>query len=338
MGTEAHTLPSEITVIAIRAAGGPEVLVPEQRPLPQLNEGEVLVKVAAAGVNRPDVMQRKGLYPPPKGATDIPGLEIAGEVVALGKNASRWKVGDRVMALVIGGGYAQFCPAHESHALAVPKGLSLIEAGAVPETFFTVWHNVFERGRLSAGETLLVHGGSSGIGTTAIQLAKAFAARVITTAGSEAKCEACRKLGADVAVNYRNEDFVAATKAATGGKGADVILDMIGGDYIERNYEVAAVEGRLVQIAFQASAKATVDFRRLMLKRLTHTGSTLRPRSVADKAAIAAAIEQKVLPLIASGKIRPVIDSKFALAQASDAHGRMETSEHIGKIVLTIGH
>jgi NADPH2:quinone reductase len=327
-----------MTVIAIRAPGGPDVLVPEQRPLPQLKDGEVLVKVAAAGVNRPDVMQRKGLYPPPKGATDIPGLEIAGEVVALGNNASKWKMGDRVMALVVGGGYAQFCPAHESHALAVPSGLSLVEAGAIPETSFTVWYNIFERGRLRAGETLLVHGGSSGIGTTAIQLAKALGARVITTAGSEAKCEACRKLGADVAVNYRNEDFVALTKTATEGKGADVILDMIGGDYIERNYEAAAVDGRIVQIAFQASSKATVDFRRLMLKRLTHTGSTLRARSVADKAAIAAAIEQNVIPFIASGKVRPVVDSKFPLAQASAAHARMDASEHIGKIVLTVDH
>ncbi len=331
-------LPAEITAIAIRAPGAPETLVSEHRPMPQLHDGEVLLKVAAAGVNRPDVMQRQGLYPPPKGATDIPGLEVAGEVVALGNNASRWNLGDRVMALVVGGGYAQFCPAHESHALPVPSGLSDVEAAAIPETFFTVWHNVFERGRLRAGETLLVHGGSSGIGTTAIQLAKASGARVITTAGSHAKCDACRKLGADVAVNYRTEDFVAATKAATGGKGADVILDMVGGDYIERNYEAAAVEGRIVQIAFQASAKATVDFRRLMLKRLIHTGSTLRARSVADKAAIAAAINERVLPLIAAGKVRPLIDSTFALAKAAEAHARMEASGHIGKIVLTVEH
>jgi NADPH2:quinone reductase len=281
-------------------------------------------------------MQRQGRYPPPAGATDIPGLEIAGEVVALGKNASRWKLGDRVMALVVGGGYAQFCAAHESHALPIPAGLANVEASAIPETFFTVWHNVFERGRLRAGETLLVHGGSSGIGTTAIQLAKAFGARVITTAGSDAKCETCRKLGADVAINYRTEDFVAAIKQAPGGKGADVILDMVGGEYIERNYEAAAVEGRIVQIAFQASPKATVDFRRLMLKRLIHTGSTLRARSIADKAAIAAALEQQVLPLIAAGKVRPVIDSTFPLAKAAEAHARMEASGHIGKIVLTV--
>ena len=329
-------LPTEMTAIAIRESGGPDVLVPERRPLPLTADGEVLVKVAAAGVNRPDVMQRQGLYPPPAGAADIPGLEIAGEVVALGAGVKRWKLGDEVMALVVGGGYAEYCPAHETHALPLPRGVAPIEAAAIPETFFTVWHNVFERGRLRAGETLLVHGGSSGIGTAAIQLAKAFGARVVTTAGSAEKCDACRRLGADVAVNYRTEDFVAATKAATGGKGADVVLDMVGGDYIERNYEAAAVEGRVVQIAFQGSAKATVDFRRIMLKRLTHTGSTLRARSVADKGAIARAVEEGVLPLIAAGKIRPVMDSTFPLAQACAAHTRMEASSHIGKIVLTV--
>ncbi len=329
-------LPAEMTAIAIRAPGGPEMLVPEKRPLPQPAAGEVLVKVAAAGVNRPDVMQRQGHYPPPKGATDIPGLEIAGEVVALGQGVTRWKLGDQVMALVVGGGYAEYCPAHESHCLPVPAGLSLTEAAAIPETFFTVWHNTFERGQLKAGETLLVHGGSSGIGTTAIQLAKAFGARVITTAGSAEKCEACRKLGADVAVNYKSEDFVAATKDATGGKGADVILDMVGGDYIERNYEAAAVDGRIVQIAFLANPKATVDFRRIMMKRLTHTGSTLRARSVPDKAAIARAVDERVLPLIVAGKAKPVMDSTFPLAQAAAAHARMEASAHIGKIVLVV--
>jgi NADPH2:quinone reductase len=281
-------------------------------------------------------MQRKGLYPPPKGATDIPGLEVAGEVVALGAGVTRWKLGDRVMALVVGGGYAQYCLAHESACLLVPPGLSMTEAAAIPETFFTVYHNLFERGRLKAGETMLVHGGSSGIGTAAIQLAHASGARVITTAGSAEKCEACRTLGADVAINYKTEDFVAATKGATGGKGADVILDMVGGDYIERNYEAAAVEGRIVQIAFQGSPKATVDFRRIMLKRLTHTGSVLRSRPVADKGAIARGVEQQVLPLIASGRVRPVMDSTFPLAQASAAHARMEASTHIGKIVLTV--
>jgi NADPH2:quinone reductase len=330
------TLPAEMTAITIRAPGGPEELVPERRPLPRLADGEVLVKVKAAGVNRPDVMQRQGLYPPPAGATDIPGLEIAGEVVALGPGATRWKLGDEVMALVVGGGYAEYCPAHESHALPLPRGLTPIEAAAIPETFFTVWHNAFERGRLRAGETLLVHGGSSGIGTTAIQLAKAFGARVVTTAGSAEKCDACRRLGADVAVNYRAQDFVAATKAATDGKGADVVLDMVGGDYIERNYEAAAVEGRIVQIAVQGSPKATVDFRRIMVKRLTHTGSTLRARSVPDKGAIAHAVERHVLPLIAAGKVRPVVDSTFPLAQASAAHARMEARAHIGKIVLVV--
>jgi NADPH:quinone reductase len=329
-------LPAEITVIAIRAPGGPEMLVPEPRPLPQPAEGEVLVKVAAAGVNRPDVAQRQGNYPPPKGATDIPGLEIAGEVVALGPGVRRWKLGDKVMALVVGGGYAEYCLAHESHCLPVPAGLSMVEAAAIPETFFTVWHNTFERGRLAAGETLLVHGGSSGIGTVAIQLAKAFGARVVTTAGSAEKCEACRKLGADVAVNYKTEDFVAATKAATAGRGAEVVLDMVGGDYIERNYEAAAIDGRIVQIAFLGSSKATVDFRRLMLKRLTHTGSTLRARSVADKAAIARAVEDRVLPLIAAGKVKPLIDSTFPLREAAAAHAKMEASTHIGKIVLVV--
>jgi len=325
-----------MTAIVIRAPGGPEMLVPEQVPVSQPGAREVLVKVAAAGVNRPDVMQRKGLYPPPPGATDIPGLEIAGEVVALGAEVTRWKLGDKVMALVVGGGYAQLCVAHESHALPIPSNLSPVEAAAIPETFFTVWHNAFERGRLQAGETLLVHGGSSGIGTAAIQLAKARGARVITTAGTAHKCEACRKLGADVAINYKDEDFVAATKAATHGRGADVILDMVGGDYIGRNYEAAAVEGRVVQIAFQGTPKATVDFRRIMLKRLTHTGSTLRARSIEDKGAIARAVEQHVLPLIEAGRVRPVIDSTFPLAQAAAAHARMETSEHIGKIVLTL--
>ncbi len=330
-----NPLPTHMTAIAIRKAGGPDELIAEERPMPAPTAGEILVKVAAAGVNRPDVMQRKGLYPPPKGASDIPGLEIAGEVTALGPNVTRWKVGDKVMALVVGGGYADHCLAHESHALPVPPSLSMIEAGAVPETFFTVWHNVFERGGLKSGDTLLVHGGTSGIGTTAIQLAKQFGARVITTAGSAEKCEAARRLGADVAINYKTEDFVAATKEATGGRGAEVILDMVGGDYIAKNYEAAAVEGRIVQIAFMGSAKATVDFSRVMLKRLHHTGSTLRSRSVADKGAIARALEDRVLPLLAAGKVKPVIDSTFPLTKAAEAHARMESSAHIGKIVLT---
>lgn len=327
-------LPTKMTAIGIKGAGGPDMLAPEQRPVPTPGSGEILVKVAAAGVNRPDVMQRMGLYPPPPGAPDIPGLEVAGEVVALGTNVKRWKLGDRVMALVVGGGYAEYCIAHESHVLPV-SGLSMIEAAAIPETFFTVWHNTFERGGLKSGETLLIHGGSSGIGTTAIQLAKAFGARVITTAGSQEKCEACRKLGADVAVNYKTEDFVTATKTATSDKGAEVIVDMVGGDYIARNYEAAAVEGRIVQIAFQGSPKATVDFRRIMLKRLHHTGSTLRSRSVADKGAIARAVEENVLPLIAAGKVKPIIYKTFPLSKAAAAHALMESSAHIGKIVLT---
>ena len=328
-------LPTRMTAIGIKTPGGPDALVPEERPVPKPGAGEILVKVAAAGVNRPDVMQRQGNYPPPPGAPDIPGLEIAGEVVALGPDAKRWKIGDKVMALVIGGGYAEYALAHESHALPV-GGLSMIEAAAVPETFFTVWHNVFERGALQKGETLLVHGGTSGIGTTAIMLAKEFGARVVTTAGSAEKCEACRKLGADVAINYKTEDFVAATKAATNDKGAELILDMVGGDYIGRNYEAAAVEGRIVQIAFQGGPKAEVNFMRLMLKRLHHTGSTLRSRSVADKGAIAKAITEKVLPLFAKGKAKPIIYKTFALRDAAKAHALMESSAHIGKIVLTV--
>src|SRR6187551_1695494 len=322
-------IPSQMTAIGIKAAGGPDMLAPEQRPVPQPGAGEILVKVAAAGVNRPDVMQRKGLYPPPPGAPDIPGLEIAGEIVALGSDVKRWKTGDRIMALVSGGGYAEYCVAHESHALPV-SGLSMVEAAAIPETFFTVWHNTFERGGLKEGETLLVHGGTSGIGTTAIQLAKAFGARVITTAGTDEKCEACRKLGADTAINYKTQDFVAITKETTDGKGADVILDMVGGDYVARNYEAAAVEGRVVQIAFQGSSKSTLDLRRLMLKRLHHTGSTLRSRSVADKGAIRQAVEENALPLVAAGKVRPVIYKTFPFKEAAAAHALMETSTHIG--------
>jgi len=328
------TLPIDMIAIAITAPGGPEVLAPHRRPVPTPGADEILVKVAASGVNRPDVMQRMGLYPPPPGASEIPGLEIAGEVIAMGSNATRWKIGDRVCALVSGGGYAEYCVAHESHALAVPHGLAMSEAAAIPETFFTVWHNLFERGRLAADETVLVHGGSSGIGTTAIQLAKAYGATVLVTAGTDEKCAACRALGADHAINYRTTDFVAAAKEATGGAGVNLILDMVGGEYIGRNYEAAAADGRIVQIAIQAGGRATVDFRRLMLKRLTHTGSTLRSRSVADKAAIAAAVAEKVMPLVASGKVRPVMDSTFTLAEAASAHARMESSHHIGKIVL----
>jgi NADPH2:quinone reductase len=328
-------LPTSMKAIAIKAAGGPEMLVPAELPVPTPGDGEILVKVAAAGVNRPDVMQRKGLYPAPKGAPETPGLEIAGNVVAVGNGVTRWKLGDKVMALVIGGGYAEYALAHESHAL--PAGqLPMVEAGAIPETFFTVWHNVFQRGALTSGETLLVHGGSSGIGTTAIQLAKNFGAKVIVTAGTQEKCDACRKLGADIAVNYKTEDFVEAVKTATGGSGANVILDMVGGDYIARNYEAAAVEGRIVQIAFMGSPKAEVNFQRIMLKRLHHTGSTLRSRSVTDKGAIARDLEEMALPLIVSGKVKPVIYKTFPLDRAADAHALMESNAHIGKIVLSL--
>lgn len=328
-------LPERMTAIGIKTPGGPEVLVPEERPVPKPGDGEILIKVAAAGVNRPDVVQRMGHYPPPPGASDIPGLEIAGEIVAFGSGVKRWKNGDRVMALVSGGGYAEYCLAHASHAMPV-SGLSMVEAAAIPETFMTVWHNVFERGALKAGETLLVHGGSSGIGTTAIQLAKAFGAKVIATAGSDDKCDACRKLGADVAVNYKTQDFVALTKEATGGNGAELILDMVGGDYIGRNYDAAAVEGRIVQIAFMGGPKAEVNFMRLMLKRLHHTGSTLRARSNADKGAIAGAVEANALPLVAAGKVKPVIFKTFPLREAPKAHVLMESSAHIGKIVLEV--
>jgi putative PIG3 family NAD(P)H quinone oxidoreductase len=329
-------LPSTMSAITIREPGGPDVLAAAAQPVPSPGEGEILVKVAAAGVNRPDVLQRQGNYPPPKGATEIPGLEIAGEIAAIGSGVTRWKEGDTVMALVVGGGYAEYCLAFEGHALPVPANLTMIEAAAIPETFFTIWHNVFERGRLKAGETLLVHGGSSGIGTAAIALAKAFGARVITTAGTSEKCEACRKLGADLAIDYKAEDFVALTKEATQGRGADLILDMVGGEYVGRNYEAAAVEGRIVQIAFIASPRVNVDLMPLMLKRLTHTGSTLRARAVADKAAIARAVETNVLPLIAAGRVKPVIDSTFPLDQASAAQAHMESGKHIGKIVLTL--
>lgn len=329
-------LPAQMTVVGITKPGGPEVLVPETRAVPQPVANEILIKVAAAGVNRPDISQRSGAYPPPPGASDLPGLEVSGEVVALGANATRFKIGDKVMSLVAGGGYAQYCLTHETHAMRVPAGFSMLEAGATPETLMTVWHNVFERGGLQPGETLLIHGGSSGIGTMAIQLAKAFGSKVLVTVGSQDKVDACLKLGADKAINYKTQDFVAEVKAATDKIGANVILDMVGGDYIERNYDAAAMDGRIVQIAFLGSPKATVNFTKLMIKRLHHTGSTLRPRSVADKAAMVEAITAKVLPLLQNGKVKPLMDSTFPLEKASEAHTRMETSQHIGKIVLTV--
>ncbi|MGV2981125.1 NAD(P)H-quinone oxidoreductase [Camelimonas sp. ID_303_24] len=327
-------LPKSMNAIEITAPGGPDVLKLTQRPVPAPGAGEILVRVTAAGVNRPDVLQRAGGYPPPPGASDLPGLEIAGEVVAAGDGANRFPVGARICALVAGGGYAKYAVVHESNALPVPAGFSDLEAAALPETFFTVWTNVFERGGLVAGETLLVHGGTSGIGTTAIMLAKAFGARVFATAGTDEKCAECLRLGADLAINYRTQDFAKEVKTATGGAGVEVILDMVGGDYIQKNYEAAAMDGRIVQIAFLNGPRATVDFTRLMMKRLTHTGSTLRARPVAAKASIARALEEKVWPLLASGAIRPVIHAQFPLAEAAAAHALMESSAHVGKIML----
>jgi NADPH2:quinone reductase len=329
-------IPSQMTVIGISKPGGPEVLLPETRPVPAPGPNEILIKVMAAGVNRPDVAQRSGAYPPPPGASDLPGLEVAGEVAALGEGAHKHKLGDKVMSLVAGGGYAQYCIAQDAQAMAVPASLSMLEAGATPETLMTVWHNVFERGALKAGETILIHGGSSGIGTMAIQLAKAFGSKVIVTVGSKEKADACLRLGADHAINYKTDDFVAAAKAMTEGKGPHVILDMVGGEYVERNFDAAATDGRIVQIALLGGPKATVNFARLMVKRLHHTGSTLRPRSNADKAAMVAAIEAKVMPLLREGRIKPLMDSTFPLEKAAEAHRRMETSEHIGKIVLAL--
>ena len=330
------SLPATMTAIAIPVPGGPEALVPETRPLPQPGPGEILVKVAAAGVNRPDVLQRAGGYPPPKGASDIPGLEIAGEVAALGAGATRFGLGDKVCGLIAGGGYAEYCVVHETNALPVPEGLSLVEAAGIPETFFTVWSNVFDRGGLKPGETILIHGGTSGIGVTAIQLAKAFGATVITTAGSDDKCAAAKALGADHAINYRNQDFVQAVAEITGKKGVNMILDMVGGDYVQRNLAAVAPDGRIVQIAFLHGSEVKVDLRWLMLKRVTFTGSTLRVRDTAFKAALADALEAKVWPLLASGKVKVVMDSTYPLADASKAHARMETNAHIGKIVLTV--
>jgi NADPH:quinone reductase len=329
-------LPAQMTVIGISKPGGPEVLLPETRAVPTPGPGEILIKVAAAGVNAPDVAQRSGIYPPPPGASDLPGLEVSGEVVAVGTDTKKHKIGDKVMSLVAGGGYAQYCIAQDAQAITVPSTLSMTEAGAVAETLMTVWHNLFERGALKSGETLLVHGGSSGIGTMSIQLAKAFGAKVIVTVGSKEKADACLKLGADHAIDYKTQDFVAEVKTITGGKGVELILDMVGGDYVDRNYDAAAVDGRIVQIALLGGGKATVNVGKLMMKRLHHTGSTLRLRSNADKAAMVAAIEVKVMPLLREGRIKPVMDSSFPLEKAADAHRRMESSGHIGKIVLIV--
>ena len=322
--------------IEISKPGGPEVLVPAERATPSPKPNEILVKVAAAGVNRPDVAQRAGKYPPPPDASDLPGLEIAGEVAACGADARMWKVGDRVCALAHGGGYAEYCVVPEVQALPVPKGLSMVEAASLPETCFTVWSNVYDRGRLAPGESLLVQGGSSGIGVTAIQMARAMGNRVFATAGSDEKCAACVKLGADRAINYRTQDFAAEVKAATGGKGVDVVLDMVGGDYVQREISCLAEDGRLVFIAVLGGWKAELVLTDIMRKRLTVTGSTLRPRPIAFKGEIARRLREKVWPLIEAGKIKPVIYRTFPLAQAAEAHRLMESSQHIGKIVLEV--
>ncbi|MBX2805618.1 MAG: NAD(P)H-quinone oxidoreductase [Hyphomicrobiales bacterium] len=330
------TLPQEMTAIEITEPGGPDVLQATTIPVPEPDTNEVLIKVAAAGVNRPDVIQRKGLYPPPPGASPIPGLEVAGTIVAKGPETSRYSIGDQVTALVTGGGYAQYCVANARAALPFPQRFDPVLAAALPETYFTVWHNLFFRGGLMSGETLLVHGGASGIGTTAIQIAKAFGVTVFTTAGSAEKCDFCEKLGADLAINYKEDDFVAAIKDKTGGKGVNFITDMVGGDYIQRNLDCIAEDGRIHQIAFLRGAKANVDFTRLMIKRITLTGSTLRPRSIAVKAQLARALEDQVWPLLSNGSVRPVIETVFPLEKAADAHRLMEESRHIGKILLTV--
>ena len=323
--------------IEISRPGGPEVLVPVERPRPMPAAGEVLIKVAAAGVNRPDALQRRGGYPPPPGASDIPGLEVAGTIVEVGSGggiAGDRRVGDHVCALVAGGGYAEFCTAPAVQCLPVPRGLDLVAAAAIPETSFTVWSNVFERGRLKPGEWILIHGGSSGIGTIAIQLAHVLGSQVIATAGSAEKCAACERLGAERAINYRETDFVAAVREATGGRGVDVVLDMVGGDYLPRNIAVLAVEGRLVQIALQAGSTVQLNMVPLLSKRLTITASTLRARSVGEKGVLAAAVRANVWPLLESGAVKPIIHTAFPLRAASDAHRLLESSLHIGKIVL----
>ncbi|WP_434619938.1 NAD(P)H-quinone oxidoreductase [Azospirillum sp. B2RO_4] len=330
-------LPDSMRCVEITQPGGPEVLRPTRRPAPVPGPGEILVEVAAAGVNRPDTLQRQGRYDPPPGASDLPGLELSGTVIAIGEGVETWASGDKVCALVAGGGYAEYCVVPAVQALPVPAPLSMVEAAAVPETFFTVWTNVFERGALKRGETLLIHGGSSGIGTTAIQLAKAFGATVFTTAGSDDKCRACEELGADRAINYKTEDFVAVIREATGGRGVDVVLDMVGGDYIARDIEIMAVDGRHVSIAFLQGSKVSLNMAPVMTKRLTLTGSTLRARPVAEKGRIAAALREHVWPLLESGGIKPQIHTTFPLEQVDEAHRLMESSAHIGKIVLTVG-
>jgi NADPH2:quinone reductase len=330
------TIPKRMKVVEISTPGGPEVLKSTERPVPMPMANEILIKVVAAGVNRPDVMQRTGKYPVPPDASDLPGLEVAGEVVAKGDAVKMWKLGDKVCALVHGGGYAQYCVAPEVQALPVPKGLSLVEAASLPETFFTVWGNVYDRGRLAPGESLLVQGGTSGIGVTAIQMAKATGNRVFATAGSDEKCAACVRLGAEKAINYRTQDFAAEIKAATGAKGVDVILDMVAGDYVPKELKILADEGRLVFIAFLRGHRTEVDINEVMRRRLTITGSTLRPRPVEFKGYLARNLREKIWPLIEAGRIKPEIYKTFLLEQASEAHRLMETSQHIGKILLTV--
>lgn len=331
-----NPLPNHMLVCEIRAPGAPDVLVPAERPLPAPGPGEVLVRVAAAGVNRPDVFQRKGLYPPPPGASDILGLEVSGEVVALGEGVSSLVIGDKVCGLIAGGGYAQYAVIPELQCLPVPGKLSMIEAASLPETYFTVWSNVFDRGALKSGESVLIHGGSSGIGTTAIQLAAAMGATVFATAGTDEKCRACEALGATLAVNYKEQDFVEVFRDETDGRGVDLILDMVAGSYLERDVSLAAVDGRIVIIAFLGGTRAEMDWRPVMVKRLTITGSTLRPRSVEEKGEIAASLRKTVWPLLESGKVRPVISKVFPLEQAARAHSLMESSVHIGKIMLEV--
>ena len=327
-------IPETMTCIEIVEPGGPDVLHQTVRPVPHPGDGEVLIAVKAAGINRPDCIQRQGHYAPPPGVTDIPGLEVAGEIVAIGKDAGSWKTGEEVCALVAGGGYAEYVAAPAIQCLPIPDKLSMVEAAALPETCFTVWSNVFERAGLKPGESLLVHGGSSGIGTTAIQIASRLNARVITTAGSEEKCKVCRELGAERAVNYKEEDFVNAAKEFTGSVGVDVVLDMVGGEYIQRNIKALGPDGRHVSIAFLGGSKAEVNFMPVMLKRLTLTGSTLRPLPIERKGEIAKALKEIVWPLIAKGEIAPVVHGTFSLAEVAEAHRLMESSQHIGKIIL----
>jgi NADPH:quinone reductase len=330
------TLPDLMTAIEITKPGGPEKLRPTQRPVPQPASGEVLIQVAAAGVNRPDCLQRQGSYPPPPGASDIPGLEVAGTLVALGAGVDEWRIGDPVCALLTGGGYAEYCVAPAPQCLPIPAGLSMPQAAALPETFFTVWSNVFDRARLQPGEILLVHGGASGIGTTAIQLARALGSRVFATVGGNEKIQPCLDLGAERVIDYREEDFVQVIKDATSNRGVDVILDMVGGDYVQRNLSALAVEGRLVFIAFLRGAKVELNLAPVMMKRLTITGSTLRARPVADKAPVAQALRETVWPLLENGAIQPLIDRVFPLTEAAAAHTLMESNRHVGKLLLRV--